>query len=106
MYLGFWFTSLYVALGIPFLLTGLLYAVSVRFFVPQSLLTALVAAAIALPGYLAILYWKAGTLEISSRALGPSFWSDPWNIANAVVGTAASWWLVRDRGGGYFETVT
>ena len=97
---------MYVALGIPFLLTGLLYAVSVRFFVPQSLLTALVAAAIAFPGYLAILYWKAGMLEMSIRALGPSFWSDPWNIANAVVGTAASWWLVRERGGGYFETVT
>src|SRR5262245_1573154 len=40
MYLGFWFTSLYVALGIPFLLTGLFYALAVRFFAPESLLTA------------------------------------------------------------------
>jgi hypothetical protein len=97
MYLGFWFTSLYVVLGIPFLLTGLLYALAARFFAPESLLTALVAAGIAFPGYLGALYWTTGTLEISTRALGPGFWSDPWNILNALLGTVACWWLVRNR---------
>ena len=97
MYLGFWVTSLYVALAIPFLLTGLLYALAVRFFAPESLLTALIAAGIAFAGYLGALYWRTGTLEIATRALGPGFWSDPWNILNALLGTVACWWLVRNR---------
>jgi hypothetical protein len=71
----------------------------VRLFAPQSLLTALLAAAAAFSSYLAALYWKTGTFEISTRALGPGFWSDPWNFANVLLRTVACWWIVRDRPG-------
>jgi hypothetical protein len=104
VYMGFWFTSLYVVFGMPFLLTGVLYALAVRFFAPQSVLTALVAAAIAFPSFLDALCWKTGTFEISTRALGPGFWSDPWNVLNVVLGV--SWSIARDREAGSSSPLT
>ena len=100
VYFFWWLPAIYLHLGPPFLLTGVLYALAVRLFAPQSLVTALLAAAVAFLAYLGVRYWVMGSFDTPGSRLGPSFFSDPWGVAGfAVLGVVPCWWLLRDRDG-------
>ena len=97
MYFSWWLPAIYVLLGPPFLLTGVLYAAAVRLFAPGSLVSALLAGAVAFAAYLGAYYWLTGSFDTPSSRLGPSFLADPWSIAwIAVLGVLPCWWLTRD----------
>lgn len=98
MYFFWWLPALYGLFALPFLLTGLLYALAVRLFAPQSLVTALAAAIVAFPAYLGARYWIMGSLDTTGSPLGPHPLTDAGGIAGMIlVGVVPCWWLVRDR---------
>lgn len=100
MYFFWWLPSIYAVFGPPFLLAGMLYALAVRVFAPESLVSALIAAIVAFPAYLGVRYWVMGSLDTTGSALGPNALSDLWNVAGlAAMGVVPCWWLVRDRDG-------
>jgi hypothetical protein len=98
MYFFWWLPSLYAVYGPPFLLTGLLYALAVRFFAPASLLNAVIAGAVGFAVYLGARYGLTGSLAETDKIIGPHAWSEPQSIAGMIlIGVVPSWWLVRDR---------
>lgn len=97
MYFVFWLPALYGVFGLPFLLTGVLYALAVRFFAPESLVTAVFAAAAAFPAYLGARYLIFGTIASGETHLGPNVWADSSAAIWPAVGVIPCWWLVRDR---------
>ncbi len=97
---------LYIAFGVPFLFTGIVYAIAAQRYARPSLLMALMVGAGVFTSYLALLYlfgWlaTAGGLAISGAdALTTSkFLSNLGTLAGAMaIGVVPSWWLVRKRG--------
>ncbi len=97
MYFFFWLPSLYVVYAAPFLLTGILCALAARFH-RLSLLTALLAGAIAFGSYLGIRYLVFGTLNEADKVIGPGAWSSLSTVVGQVaISILPCWWLVRDR---------
>jgi hypothetical protein len=98
MYFFWWLPAVYTVFGPPYLLTGILYAGAVRLFAPESLLTAMIAAAVAFPAFLGLSYWLTGTINLAGTTrLGPDPLVDIWSNLGFAAGVFACWWLVRDR---------
>jgi hypothetical protein len=97
---------LYIALGVPFLCTGVVYAIAAQRYARPSLLMALMAGAGVFTSLLCLLYllgWlaTAGGLEIrNADALTFSkFLANLGTLTGAMaIGVVPSWWLVRKRG--------
>jgi hypothetical protein len=97
---------LYFALALPFLFTGIVYAVAARRHARPSLLVALVAGAGVFTAYLCLLHLfamlanAAGLLEtVTDGFTMAEFPSNLATLAGAMaIGVPPSWWLVRDRG--------
>jgi hypothetical protein len=98
MYFFWWLPAVYTVFGPPYLLTGIFYAGAVRLFAPESLLTAMVAGAVAFPAFLGLSYWLTGTFNLAGTTrLGPDPLVDAWSILGFAAGVFACWWLVRHR---------
>lgn len=99
-----WITPwLYLALGVPFLLTGIAYAIAARRYARPSLLMALVAAAFVNTiglGLLCLLDWLSGYSLLGAASFTTSeFLKGLGTLCGAmVIGVVPSWWLVRSPG--------
>ena len=104
-----WFLPfLYVALAVPFALTGIAYAVAARRFARPSLAVALISGVVVFAACLALLYlggWLAGRSALALRDLNPDDYSLSQLVSNLgasalaiAIGVAPSWWLTRTRG--------
>ena len=97
---------LYLVLGVPFLLTGIAYAIAARRYARPSLLMALMAGACVFTTSIGLLYlsgWQTTFRGVSIPG------ADAFTIAQfpknfgmligaMVIGVVPSWWLVRDPG--------
>ena len=95
---------LYLLLGVPFLLTGIAYAIAAKRYARPSLLLALMAGACAFTTWLGLVYlsgWQAtfrGVSIADAFTMSKLLESIGTLTGAMVIGVVPSWWLVRDPG--------
>lgn len=91
-YLCFWLPRFYWQLALPFLLTGAVFALIVRYLPFHTLALLLVSAAVAFPVYLTGGYWITGSMANACPQIG----ADPL-CAGLVILAAVGlcWWPVH-----------
>lgn len=88
-YLCFWLPRFYSQMALPFLLTGTVFALIVRYLPFHTLALLLVSALVAFPAYLASQYWITGHITNACPQAG----TEPWVAVALILAVIGLCWL-------------